>query len=213
MTSNPPAPPEDSDAKPNSLPQRVLVVEDEPNQRNLFLQALPSMGFEAVGAASAEEALKLLKNDVFAIAMLDLNLPGMNGMELFELICHDYPHMSVVIVTGYGELETAQRAIRLDVADFLTKPCPLGELELALDNAWKKHLARRPQQKPALADSQERESISSPQDRQSLNLQDVEREHIIESLRRNNNNRTAAAKELGISVRTLYYRLAQYDIM
>lgn len=205
--------PDASDTHTNDIPQRVLIVEDEPNQRQLFLRALPSMGFEAVGVGSAEAALDQLKDTTFAIAMLDLNLPGLGGMELFEIICEHYPHMSVVIVTGYGKLEAARKAIRLDVADFLTKPCPLGEIEVALDCAWKKHLAKRPAESRSWDEPTREQELMKADERKSLNLQDVEREHILESLRRNNNNRSAAAKELGISVRTLYYRLSQYGLI
>ncbi len=69
------------------------------------------------------------------IVLLDLNLPGMTGMDFFRKLRDRWPITQVIILTGFGDLESAREAIRLDVVDFLTKPCHLGELEQALDRA------------------------------------------------------------------------------
>jgi DNA-binding NtrC family response regulator len=110
----------------------------------------------------------------------------------------------VIVLTGFGNLEAARAAIRLDVVDFLEKPCPLGELEKSLHRATQR-LARPPH--PAL-DNVPNEPET---DETAQTLEDVEREHIISALRRNNGNRTATAQELGISRRTLQYKLSEYQ--
>ena len=115
-----------------SDPPRVLVVEDEPRMRDLLTDLLPDMGFSSVAVRTAEEALKIMEADPHEIAIVDLNLPGMEGMEFFTTVRERWPRTQVIILTGFGDLESARQAIRLNVVDFLTKPCHLGDLEVAL---------------------------------------------------------------------------------
>lgn len=199
----------------NERVQRVLIVEDEPRLRDMLLRAIPDMGFHATGARSGEEALKLMEADPAPVAILDLNLPGMNGLALCEQIRQRWADTQVIILTGFGDLEAAQQAIRMGVVDFLTKPCTLGDLEVAIDRAWR----RRTQDAKAAVVAAAAEVMppepelppASPDDKPPTTLQDLERIHILAALRRNNGNRTATAAELGISLRTLYYRLAEYQ--
>jgi DNA-binding NtrC family response regulator len=182
---------------------KVLVVEDENRLRDLLVRAIGGMGFTASGARSAEEAIKAMEASAPNIMVLDLNLPGMSGMELFHEVRKISPQTQVVILTGFGDLEAAREAIRLEVVDFLTKPCHLGELERSLDRARRrmneKHEEAAPRPWPADA-----EDPSPP------TLDEVERQTILAALDRNKGNRQATAIELGISLRTLYYRLTEY---
>ena len=194
------------------VPRHVLVVEDESVQRAMLAKTLPDMGYTCETAASGEEALRKLAEKPYTIAMLDLNLPGIQGMELFDQIRDRWPQISVIILTGYGDLDSAKQAIRMDVVDFLTKPCPLGEIERALDHAYRRYLVVNAEPSKLLPKPAEPTPIDAPKDREDLNLQLIERDAIIEALKRAEGNRTDAAKALGISVRTLYYRLSQYDL-
>ncbi len=180
----------------------------------MLLRAIPDMGFEAAGAATGEEALRVVGDHTPAIVILDLNLPGIDGMALFEVLRERIPHLQVIIMTGYGDLEAAQQAIRLGVADFLTKPCSLGDLEHALDRAWRRCIT--PHGKlatPLPATTGLTTNEEPPADNNTpRTLQNVEKDLILAALDRNEGNRSATARELGISVRTLYYRLSQYDL-
>lgn len=196
------------------LPRTVLVVEDESRLRDMLMRALPDMGFDPMGAGSAEQAIERMNVCEASIAILDLNLPGMSGLELFEQMRHRWPRIQVVILTGYGDLDAAKQAIHLDVADFLTKPCMLGDLEVALDRAWRRRLiAERPTNVKPRLNALEQEPTETPDladDLQPRSLQEIERIHIMAALERNEGNRRRTADELGISPRTLYYRLAEY---
>lgn len=183
---------------------RVLVVEDELRLRTLLQDVIPSLGFRASTAGSAEAALSILQRDPHDIAMLDLNLPGMGGMELFKHIRERWPSMPVVILSAYGTLDDARQAIRMDVVDFVSKPFHLCDIEHALARAQAR-LDRR--------SSRLLNPVQTEWDEAHGNtLAEVERQRIIEALDRNDGNRTRAARELGISRRTLHYRLLEYGI-
>jgi len=183
---------------------RVLVVDDEGRLRDVLTRAIASWGFQVVGARSAEEALRLAHASKFDVSIVDLNLPGMSGIELFDKLRVEQPDHQVIVLTGFGNLEAARASIRLDVVDFLEKPCPLGELEKSL------HRATQRLQRPLPVALEQ--SLPEPEpDEPVQKLEDVEREHIISALRRNDGNRTATAQELGISRRTLQYKLSEYQ--
>ena len=181
---------------------RVLIVEDESRLRDLLAEVIPEMGFPALAVRSAEEALRIMQSDAYEILILDLQLPVMGGMELFERVHRDWPATQVIVLTGFGDLATAQQAIRLDVVEFLAKPCHLYNVEQALDRArkrcvdWRRIEPTAPSIKENAANTQ--------------TLAEAEFQQILAALRRHNGNKTAAAVELGISRRTLHYRLAEY---
>ena len=198
------------------LPRQVLVVEDEARLRQMLLRAITDMGFEPIGVASGEEAVQQMQANPCPVSILDLNLPGMSGLELLESIRKTWPRTQAIILTGFGDLDAARKAIHLDVIDFLTKPCTLGDLEVSLDRAWRRALQdlANPVLKPALAklgQSQPPSEQTQHAPPKATSLEDLERLHILRALERNQGNRTAAAAELGISVRKLYYRLAEYE--
>jgi DNA-binding NtrC family response regulator len=183
---------------------RVLIVDDEGRLRDVLSRAIASWGFQVASARSAEEGLRLMQASKFDVSIVDLNLPGISGIELFEKLRAIHPEHQVIVLTGFGNLEAARAAIRLDVVDFLEKPCPLGELEKSLHRATQRLV--RPMPQPLEAAAEEPPAPESVQ-----KLEDVEREHIISALRHNDGNRTATAIELGISRRTLQYKLSEYQ--
>ncbi|HEX8911754.1 MAG TPA: response regulator, partial [Humisphaera sp.] len=115
--------------------REVLCVEDDPRVRNMLAQALKEMGFPATFAASAEVGLKALADRAFDILIFDLNLPGISGMEFLERVRRQGNDVPAIVLTGFGDLDAARKAIHLDVVEFLTKPCALGSLEQALAKA------------------------------------------------------------------------------
>ena len=194
-------------------PLRVLIVEDETRLRDMLVRAVTDMGFAAAGAASAEGALRYLTDKQADIAMLDLNLPGIGGMELFARLRKTRPAMQVIVLTGFGDLEAARAAIHFDAVDFLTKPCALGDLEVSLDRARARLARPQPELEPAApaAPADAADAAEDPSAGAGNSLEIVERNHILSVLEKNHGNRAATAAELGISLRKLYYRLEQYQ--
>ncbi len=184
--------------------RRVLVLEDEPRLRELMLDQLPAMGYVAMGARTGEEAVRLLESESVDIAMIDLNLPVMSGLEFLEILARRWPRIRVVILTGFGDLEAARQAIRHGVVEFLTKPCHLGEIEAALAKARRMLLEREP---PHIEPEPEAFHVE-PAGLETI--AEAEKRLILEALDRFAGNRTAAAEALGISRRTLYNKLYQY---
>ena len=188
---------------------RVLIVEDIPRLRQMLERAIRDMEFTPVPVESGEAGIAAMEKSPSDIALVDLNLPGMNGLEFCEQVHRRWESTRLVILTGHGDLEAARRAIRLNVVDFLIKPCALGELEAALSKAMRgRHQSARlhvPDAREIMAED------DAERDSEARRMEDVEREHILDTLARNNGNRAKTAEELGISLRTLYYRLSTYE--
>jgi DNA-binding NtrC family response regulator len=234
MKRDVPASPPAESLLPAVSADRVLLVEDESRLRDMLQRALREMGFTPATVTSAEAAVRFLEHGASppGIVILDLNLPGMDGMELLATLRRRWPAVQVIILTGFGDLDAAKKAMHLDVVDFLTKPCALGDLEIALDRARSRLRPREVQERAdraARLDRASRGERAEPADApepahppQSLeftpretspamSLEEVERQHILAALERHRGNRNATAAELGISLRKLYYRLAQYQ--
>jgi DNA-binding NtrC family response regulator len=184
--SSPPRPPS---------PLRVLIVEDEPRLRELLADVLPEMGYAAAAVRTGEEAVRAMAVEPREVVLLDLHLPGRDGMDVFAELRQRWPDTQVIVLTAYGDLAAAQGAIRLGVVDFLTKPFHLNDVEAALDRARRRMPTPAPPE-PAPA---------AP----AVTLADAERSAILAALDRHAGNRTAAAAELGISRRKLHYWLSE----
>ena len=98
-------------------------------------ESLARRGFEATWRTSAGEALELLEAEDFDVVVTDLNMRGMNGLELCERIVANRPDVPVIVITAFGSLETAVAAIRAGAYDFITKPVEIDALALALERA------------------------------------------------------------------------------
>jgi len=196
---------------PHAVSRHVLIVEDETRLREMLTRAVKEMGFTASPVSSAEAALRLADAQIFGIAILDLNLPGMSGMELLQALRKKHPDLQVIILTGFGDLEAAKRAIHCEVVDFLTKPCALGTLEVSLDRARRRSLKTISPQAPESQPPPMQFIAPPPPSGAAMSLEELEQRHILTTLAKNGGNRTQTAAQLGISLRKLYYRLEQYQ--
>jgi len=180
--------------------------------RDLLLRSLTNWGFEASAARSAEEAMRSVDQSPPDIVLLDLNLPGMDGLQFFHALKQKQPEVQGIVLTGFASIEAAKQAVHMDMVEFLTKPCHLGEVEQALDRALRRIAPPEPPIIPDPTFAEGGDAPDSPEDDGSpRTLEEVEREHILTTLQRQGGNRTATATELGISRRTLYYKLTEYQ--
>ena len=115
----------------------VLAVEDDGPTREALATAIELKGFTPLAVESAEEALSALDKSGAqpSLALCDLQLPGMNGISLLQKLKVRSPEMPVVLVTGYGSMETAVEALRLGATDYLAKPLTSADIDRALGYA------------------------------------------------------------------------------
>ncbi len=100
----------------------VLIVDDEKNIRLTLSQALVTLEVETDTAADGEEALAKLKKKEFSLILLDLKMPGIDGMEVLRQVSKIRPDIRLIILTAYGTVELAVEAMKLGAADFIQKP-------------------------------------------------------------------------------------------
>jgi two-component system, NtrC family, nitrogen regulation response regulator NtrX len=118
-------------------PRRILVVDDEPAIRNSLSGVLEDEGYIAETAGSGEACLEILRGSIFEVVLLDIWMPGMDGMEVLERIQElALPERPVVVViSGHGSIEAAVKATKLGAFDFLEKPLSVGKISVVVKNA------------------------------------------------------------------------------
>lgn len=114
---------------------RVLIVDDDRNMCELVQDSLDSRGFDTSFHLSAQAALAALKEEEFEVVVTDLQMPGMDGIDLCVKIADSHPSVSVVVMTSFGSMETAVRALRAGAYDYVTKPIEMDMLALTLARA------------------------------------------------------------------------------
>jgi DNA-binding NtrC family response regulator len=114
----------------------ILIVDDEPDMLQLLKRSLePDLNCRVETASTGQEGLQMLGKAAFDLVLADIKMPGMNGLELLQQIKQDYPQQTVVMMTAFGQIETAVEAMRCGAYDFITKPFEHDALVLRLDKA------------------------------------------------------------------------------
>ena len=109
---------------------RALVVDDEPSVRYFLSAALEQAGIESETAPGGEQALAMLESATFDLMLLDIRMPGMDGLETLRRLRQRGDNLPVIVVSAVGDPEVAAIALgELGVAAFLGKPCSLEEIE------------------------------------------------------------------------------------
>lgn len=114
---------------------KILVVDDEKKQRDILKIILEKEGYEVICAPSAEEGLKIYKNNDFDAIITDLKLPQMDGIKFMEEIFMISPDTSIIIITGHGTIDSAVSAIKRGAFDYITKPIEKEQLLSILKKA------------------------------------------------------------------------------
>jgi DNA-binding response OmpR family regulator len=131
----------DSEAVPAMPGARVLVVDDEMPIRSALVRSFTLLGYLAEGAASGHEALEMLERNAYDVMVVDIRMPGMDGVELMRRACQVCPDLPVIILTGHGTFDSAIAAIRSGAVDYLLKPASVSEIATAVFNALQKRRA------------------------------------------------------------------------
>ncbi|RLB73658.1 MAG: sigma-54-dependent Fis family transcriptional regulator, partial [Deltaproteobacteria bacterium] len=115
----------------------ILIVDDEISIRQSLEGILEDEGFETFFAATGEECLTLLQSESPDLILLDIWMPGIDGLETLKKIKQTQPQQLVVMMSGHGSIETAVKATRLGAFDFIEKPLSLEKVLLSIQNAMK----------------------------------------------------------------------------
>jgi DNA-binding NtrC family response regulator len=145
--------------------KNILVIDDDKIILDSLCEFLSLEGFRTRGAETLKSALAELEKESYCLVLTDVNLPDGDGLELLDIIRKDYPQTVILVITGYGTIESAVKAIKRGAYDYLTKPVIDDELRLAVERAIKQ------------------QSLMS--ENESLRLQ-LERKHRLENIISNN---------------------------
>ena len=115
--------------------RQVLVVDDEKLIRELLEEGLGRLGYRVRSAGGGREALELLEREVFDVVLTDIKMDGMDGYEFMEELRRRRPEQLVLMMTAYGSVDSAIRAIKLGAFDYIQKPCMVAEVDHRLRKA------------------------------------------------------------------------------
>ena len=118
-----------------SQPIQVLLVDDEVSFGRVLVKRMAKRGIDAKAAASGREALVRLREQAFDVAVVDLKMEHMSGLEVLGIFRKMAPEMKVIILTGHGAKEEATAAMRLGAFNYLLKPCGVEEIIEAIQRA------------------------------------------------------------------------------
>jgi len=116
----------------------ILVVDDSESIRDVLSHVLTRNGHHTALAASGEEAIVLMQEDMFDIAIVDIRMDGVNGLDLLKVVKDISPDTEAITITGYATVDTAVEAMKLGAYDFVTKPVSMEQLLLLIDKALDK---------------------------------------------------------------------------
>jgi len=115
--------------------QTILIVDDESQIRSALEGVLTDEGYKTLLAESGEQCLEMLRHKSADVVLLDIWLPGMDGLETLEKLVESQDHPEVIMISGHGNIETAVRATKLGAFDFLEKPLSIERTLIVLKNA------------------------------------------------------------------------------
>ncbi|MBN2592495.1 MAG: sigma-54-dependent Fis family transcriptional regulator [Sedimentisphaerales bacterium] len=115
--------------------KNILVIDDDKIILDSLCEFLSLEGFQASGAETVKSALAKLEEESYCLVLTDVNLPDGDGLELLGIVKQNYPQTVVIVITGYGTIDSAVKAIKKGAYDYLTKPIIDDELRLAVERA------------------------------------------------------------------------------
>jgi two-component system OmpR family response regulator len=107
---------------------RVLIIDDEPDFLETIVKRLKKRGIDATGVGSGEDALLAIENESFDVAILDMRMPGMDGIETLKEIKHKSPLTEVIMLTGHASVESGMQGMQFGAFDYMIKPADFEEL-------------------------------------------------------------------------------------
>lgn len=170
----------------------ILVVDDDERLRERLEKSLRKRGHEVFAAADGESAIQVCADQAPEWALVDLKMPGMNGLQLVKALLDEEPELRIVVLTAFGSIATALEAVRRGAIDYLQKPADIEEILHAFGRKAGEERPEPPIEVPSLARA--------------------EWEHISRVLEESGGSIRKAAQMLGMHRRTLQRKLAKYPV-
>ena len=122
---------------------RILLVDDEVAFANNLLKLLSKRGYDAVVVYNGADAVNMVGEKEFDVIILDMKMPGMDGIATLKEIKKKAPFVEVVILTGHGSVESGIEGMQLGAFDFLMKPVSIDDLQEKVSEAYRRKLVQR----------------------------------------------------------------------
>ncbi len=147
------------------MKEKIMIVDDDQNIIYAFEQLYEESGYQVLSAKSGEEALALVSKEQPALLFLDVKMPGMDGLQVLEKLHQDGMDIPTILITGFGTMDTAIRAMQLGAYDYLTKPLDIEKVRITGQRALEMVRMRRQlrQLQQQLADEQSRSPQTTTQ--------------------------------------------------
>lgn len=124
----------------NGLNTRVLLVDDEVDFLTVLAERLEARNLKVSKATSGEEAIDIVDKKDFDVILLDLAMPGIDGLEILKRIKSGHPDAEVIILTGHGSIQAGVEAMKLGAEDFIEKPVDIQDLMKKIKDAKQKRI-------------------------------------------------------------------------
>src|SRR5687768_3073370 len=124
---------------PNFDPARILIADDEESIRFLLREVMRREGYDVQITDNGERAVQLVRENNFDLVILDVRMPGMDGIQALKEMRHIRPNLVVLMITAHGTTEVAVEAMREGAYDYFNKPFELEEMRIVVRRALEKH--------------------------------------------------------------------------
>ena len=121
---------------------KILLVDDEERFRTTLGKMLRAQGLEVTALGSGREALEELQKQAYDVMVLDVRMPGMDGIATLTEIKKIAPQVEVIMLTGHASMDVAVEIMRLGGYDYLLKPCPVEDLMAKIESAYERKITR-----------------------------------------------------------------------
>ena len=134
---------------------RLLLVDDEEDFRTTLANRLKRRNMDVTDAGSGEEAIEIIGQKSFDVAVVDIKMPGMDGIETLRLIRKIDPLLEVILLTGHASVEAGIEGIKSGAYDYVIKPCSVNDLMVKVEDAFRRRMIEkgRAQEKQACSKS------------------------------------------------------------
>ncbi len=119
---------------------RVLIVDDEIDFLETIMKRLEKRGFQVFGASSGVDGLKLMEGHEVDVVILDVRMPGIDGIEVLREIGTKWPYTQVILLTGHGSIEAGMKGLELGAYDYVLKPAKLENIIKKIHQAYERKL-------------------------------------------------------------------------